>query len=206
MKEKLYLVRSVLKKNIEGGKILTGKKTKPSEALLLNEAINFEKQCIFIAVPKNGTVSVRKQIHLWGLSLIENPHLNIMQIRDSMYVYFLKKSLGKNYTFPNGSVLRDADIRKKANKIFNDFFKFSAVRNPWSRAVSLYFRREGIQVKDTITFEDFCDRHLYASDTCIHPTLHKNQMDWFCDENGKCVMDYVYTDISITNHLVTETL
>ncbi len=27
--------------------------------LILNEAVNFEKSCIFIAVPKTGTTSVR---------------------------------------------------------------------------------------------------------------------------------------------------
>jgi hypothetical protein len=159
---------------------------------IFNEAVNFEKQCIFIAVPKTGTTSVRSQIRQEGIPLIANPHLNIMQVRDSLYVYFLKSALGQNKTFPTESIAEDADVRAQATEVFNTFFKFSAVRNPWARAISLYFRREGVQLKDKITFEDFCDKHLYASDTCFHPTLHKNQIDWLCDDNGQCIMDFVY--------------
>lgn len=163
-----------------------------SDLLILNEAVNFEKQCIFIAIPKAGTTSVRLQLRQEGVPLIANPHLNIMQVRDSLYVYFLKLALGRNMTFPTESIPKDADLRTHANDVFNTFFKFSAVRNPWARTVSLYFRREGVQLKDKISFEEFCETHHYASDTCVHPTLHNNQIDWLCDESEKCIMDYVY--------------
>jgi len=127
-----------------------------------------------------------------GIPIIENPHLNIVQIRDSMYVYFLKEALGKNKCFPTKSVFSDADLHSKAEETFDSFFKFSAVRNPWARTVSLYSRREGVQVRDKCSFDDFCKKHIYASDTCYHPTLHHNQLDWLSDENGQCIMDYVY--------------
>jgi hypothetical protein len=120
------------------------------------------------------------------------PSLNIIQVRDSLYVYLLKNALGKNMVFPTESIPEDAKLRTQANEIFNTFFKFSAVRNPWARAASLYSRREGIQLGDNITFEEFCEKHFYASDTCSHPTLHKNQIDWLCDENGQLIMDYCY--------------
>jgi hypothetical protein len=160
--------------------------------LILNEAVNFEKRAIFIAVPKTGTTSVRLQIKQKGTPLIGNSHLNILQVRDSLYVYFLKKSLGRNKSFPSEEIPTDGDLHASAKEVFSDFFKFSAVRNPWARAVSLYFRREGVQVNDRLSFDEFCNNHFYASDTCTHPTLHKNQLDWLCDENTKCLMDYVY--------------
>ncbi len=160
--------------------------------LILNEAVNFEKQCIFIAVPKTGTTSVRVQIKQRGIPLIPNPHLDIMQIRDALYTYFLTRSLAKNESFPSESVPKDKDIRTQANNVFNTYFKFSAVRNPWARAVSLYFRGEGIQLKDRCSFDEFCQNHFYASDTCRHPTLHRNQIDWLLDEKGEVLMDYVY--------------
>jgi hypothetical protein len=163
-----------------------------SELLILNEAVNFEKQCIFIAIPKTGTTSVRSQLEQKGTPLIVNRHLNILQVRDSLYVYFLKQALGRNKSFPSESIRTDADLRAQAHDVFNTFFKFSAVRNPWARVVSLYFRGEGVMVKDSISFEEFCKNIFYASDTCFHPTLHKSQLDWLCDENGQCIMDYVY--------------
>jgi hypothetical protein len=154
--------------------------------------VHFKKECIFIAVPKTGTTSLRTQLKQKGLPLIKSPHLNIMQVRDSLYVFFLHQALGTNKDFPSESVPSDADIRAKAKEVFDSFFKFSAVRNPWARALSMYSRLEGVRVKDKISFEDFCENHLYASDTCKQPTLHQNQLDWLCDENGKCIMDYVY--------------
>ncbi len=161
-------------------------------SLVINEAINFEKEVIFIAIPKTGTTSVRTQLKQPGIPIIENPHLDISQIQDLIYIYLLKENLGTNRTFPNGNIANDEELRQEAEKIFNSFFKFSAVRNPWARAVSLYSRREGIKLKDKITFDEFCENHFYASDTCFHPTLHKNQIDWLTSNNGKLLMDFVY--------------
>ena len=178
--------------NIIKDKLLKHHSIPQAEFQTLNEAVNFEKQCIFIAVPKTGTNSIRSQLRQPGLPLIGHPHLNIIQIRDSLFVYFLRQALGKNTNFPTGLIPSDSDIHAKANKTFESFFKFSAVRNPWARAVSLYFRRDGVMTSDKLSFEEFCENHINASDTCHHPTLHQNQLDWLCDENGKCIMDYVY--------------
>lgn len=158
----------------------------------INESINFKLQCIFIAIPKTGSTSVRRQIRQKGIAWIPSPHLNILQARDLIYPHLLRSSLKKNLSFPSKNIPTDKDIRSQSNQIFENFFKFSAVRNPWARAVSLYFRNETIQVKEKITFENFCEHHFFASDTCRHPTLHKNQLDWLLDEKGKSAMDFIY--------------
>jgi len=160
--------------------------------LILNEAVNFEKKAIFIAIPKTGTTTVRTQLRQLGEAIIPNPHLNIMQIRDTLYTYFLKMSLRKNLEYPTKEILTDLDIRINSQETFNSFFKFSSVRNPWARAVSLYFRREGVPTSKKISFTNFCENHLFASDTCRQPTLHRNQLDWLVNESGDIIMDYVY--------------
>ena len=43
-----------------------------------------------------------------------------------------------------------------------------------------------------MSFEQFIEDHHHASDTCREPTLHQNQIDWLCDEDGRMIMDYVY--------------
>jgi len=168
---------------------------KPSEVpeqLIFNEAVLFEKQCIFIAIPKTGSTAIRSQLKQPGTAFIPNSHLSILQVREALYVYYLKNALGCNIGFPTKSIPSDQEIRAKADMEFNSFFKFSAVRNPWARAVSLYYRHDGTELRDKISFGEFCTQHKYASDTCHHPTLHKNQLDWLTDENGKILMDYVY--------------
>lgn len=159
---------------------------------MLNEAVNFEKECIFIAVPKTGSTSVRSQLRYRGPCLIPNPHLSILQIRDSLYTCLLVNALGQNASFPSNNVPADAQLRKRAEELFDHFFKFAAVRNPWARAVSLYSRREGVRLSDRMSFQDFCADHFYASDTCKHPTLHRNQLDWLVDERGVSLMNYIY--------------
>lgn len=161
--------------------------------MIPNQAVNFDKRCIHIAIPKTGSNTVRSQLRPKGEPLIANPHLDILQVRDAICFYFLKKSSANNNSYPTKESLPNyADVRKQAATTFDSFFKFGPVRNPWARAVSLYHRREGIPMSGQMTFEEFCENHLYASDTCVYPTLHRNQLDWFCDEHGNFIMDYVF--------------
>ena len=162
------------------------------EITIINESVNAKLKAIFIAVPKTGTTSVRTQIRPTGNAMIPNPHLNIAQVRDLMYAFELKNALATNLSYPTVEHPDDAEVRRRAEEKFQLYFKFSAVRNPWARAASLYARREGVQTRDRHSFEEFLKDHLYASDTCRQPTLHQNQSDWHLDANGKSLMDYVY--------------
>ncbi len=158
----------------------------------VNEAIHLEKRAIFIAIPKTGTTAVRQQLQQEGQPLIRNPHLNILQVREALYLFLVMQALGQNHAFPSVLQPTDADLRGCAREMFTSFFKFSAVRNPWARAVSLYHRREGVQVSRELSFPEFIRQHEFASDTCEQPTRHRNQVDWLCDESGNCLVDYVY--------------
>jgi len=175
------------------GKPLLGKSMVDDRPLLFNEAVNFDREAIFIAVPKTGTTSIRRQLRMQGPKLIPNPHLTIRQVRDGLYTYLLKQSLGGNAEFPTKAavVLSDDEIREKAADIFKRYFKFASLRNPWARVVSLYKRREGVRVSDRMEFEVFCEGLKYASDTCSHPTRAISQLDWMTDENGELLVDFV---------------
>ena len=123
---------------------------------IINQSVNFKKKVIFRGIPKTGTTSVRDQLIQKGRPLVSNPHLNIVQVRDLIYLYLLKTNLGTNAEFPNPNHPSDSDLRNQAKDLFNSFFKFSAVRNPYARAVSMYFRSEGLKTKKTMSFDEFC--------------------------------------------------
>ena len=158
----------------------------------LCDSVNAELEVIFIAVPKTGTTTVRKQISPGRPYLFPHPHLNIMQVRELLYVSELTRSLSANDQFPSRGLATDAELRTRAREKFERYFKFASVRNPWARAVSLYFRSEGLQLSERMTFKQFCVQHQFASDTCYHPSLHRDQLDWLVDESGAMAMDYVY--------------
>jgi hypothetical protein len=159
----------------------------------LNQAINFSKQVIFVAIPKCGTTTIRKQLKEFHTDrpFISNSHLDIQQIKQLFYFQQLKNSLEKNETFPSTGVLDNIGIKNTADVNFNKMFKFSLVRNPWSRVVSLYHRREGLKFGQDMNFTEFCENIKYASDSCRQPTLHRNQLDWLTDEDGNIGVDYI---------------
>ena len=159
---------------------------------IVNEAVHLDHKWIFIAIPKTGTTSIRTQLRQIGKPLIPNPHLNILQVRDAIDIFFLKENLATNRSFPSVEVKTYPQIKNDSASFFSNAFKFSSVRNPWERAVSLFFRKEGIQDQQNLSFDQFIENHLYASDTCVHPTLHKNQLDWICDDSGKILLDYIF--------------
>lgn len=74
---------------------------------------------------------------------------------------------------------------------FNSYFKFGFVRNPWDRVVSLYERKEALELRAKMTFDEFVDWIQYSSSTCIHSSPHRYQLDWFVDPNGNILADFI---------------
>ena len=160
-----------------------------------NEAVNPDLGIIYVAIPKTGTTTIREQIspvpHRNERYLVPAAHLDINQIKHGLIFFNQYRRLDSNRTFPH-STESTADITADAQAFFGTAFKFSTVRNPWARAVSLYFRKEGVQVSDALSFAEFIERHEHASDTCRSSTLHQHQYDWLVDERGDIAVDYVF--------------
>lgn len=76
-------------------------------------------------------------------------------------------------------------------------FKFSMVRNPWDRLLSMYFYR--IKTNQTslgvnpIDFSDWVTLTLVekSSKYFDQPDRFKPQIDWLVDDTGQCIVDYV---------------
>lgn len=108
-----------------------------------------------------------------------------------MRSFWIYKALGKAWDFPERGKKVTEEISREADSVFEKLFSFSVVRNPWARAVSLYFRDEGVQCHQKMSFTQFVENHYYASNTCVVPSLHQNQSDWLSDESGQVAVDYV---------------
>lgn len=136
--------------------------------------ISFEHNCIQVKVPKTAGTSISAALKCMH---VVKPHRDIIEIKEGVE---LARKLG---SLPIKQPLSE--------DWFNQFFKFGFVRNPWDRVVSLYNRREGQQLSESMTFEEFVGWITYASDTCIHPSRHKNQLDWFADRQGNVLVDFI---------------
>jgi hypothetical protein len=117
---------------------------------------------------------------------------------------FLRYDKEDTHNLGHYHLLDDIDDKTK------DYFKFTFVRNPWARCVSLYFYKRQVKGHDVYRNADFKefvmsdDRKfslLHLSDWCLHsPNLHRiwtelnpfeNQIDWISDEYGNVLADFV---------------
>ena len=80
---------------------------------------------------------------------------------------------------------------ERGREQFSNYFKFGFVRNPWDRVVSLYERKEALELRNKMSFEDFVDWIQYSSATCVHSSPHRYQLDWFVDPNGVVLADFI---------------
>ena len=144
-------------------------------------------RCIFVEVPKTGSTSVRS---ILGKPI--KPHLNLWEIKTLMESYWPIRGGRRDRIMEAVYMTLPKETRRaRGARKFDSYFKFGFVRNPWDRAVSLYERLEGEQMRHQMSFEEFVDWMQYSSATCEHPSPHRYQLDWFVDPNGKVIADFI---------------
>ena len=149
--------------------------------------ISHKHKCIFVEVPKTGSTSIRAII-----GSPPTPHLDICQISYNLQHYWTHYGGIKNRIFSSLYILLPERKRIEiGKKQFNSYFKFGFVRNPWDRFVSLYLRKEGLKMKDKMTFDEFVEWIKYSSGTCVYAIPHMNQLDWFVDPHGNVLVDSI---------------
>ncbi len=129
--------------------------------------ISHRHRCIFVKVPKTAGTSVARAL---SLRHVGKPHRDIVQIREAV---------------------ADNPACAAYPGCFDEYFKFGFVRNPWDRVVSLFLRKERGRELAPAGWDEFIGWIENASDTCIHPTPHRNQIDWFLDEHGEIAVDFI---------------
>jgi len=151
--------------------------------------ISHRHKCIFVHIPKTGGVSIEKHFKIKRLTR------NLY--RHSMYVKF--QYYGIWYPLHH----LPADIIKKIHPdTFKKYYKFSFVRNPYNRILSLYLythkkkwesmQNSGVEINDTVLagisekFEKWFDKFIQSND------YRKLTQTKFLFENKKLIVDEVF--------------
>ncbi len=149
--------------------------------------ISHQYKCIFIEVPKTGSTSIRA---ILGKAI--QPHLNLWETKLLMERYWMVRRGRKDRWMESLYLALPKESRlERGRQQFASYFKFGFVRNPWDRVVSLYERKEALELRNKMSFEQFVEWIEYSSATCIHSSPHRYQLDWFVDPNGVVLADFI---------------
>lgn len=144
--------------------------------------ISHRYKCIFVHIPKCGGTSIENVI--WP-----EPHLEADLAKGMIEPYRNKyQTGGMQHLFAR-------HIRQEVgDEIFNSYFKFAIVRNPWDRAVSqfIYLKTRRRDLRRFLGVTRFVTLKSYLR--AIQKTVHVHwdeQYKFLVDEHGNQIVDYV---------------
>ena len=162
--------------------------------------ISHKYKCIFIHIPKCAGTSIESKLgHLdqhdgrggqdhRSLRMIEKPFLTLNTLCSlenmTQLLYRAKYQIFEKVDNPRNKYT-------VSNEQYKSYFKFSIVRNPWSRAFSWYKN----VIRDDIHLKNYgITKETPFKEFLIHfagRRMLKPQVYWLKDFNGKLGMDYI---------------
>lgn len=162
--------------------------------------ISHKHKFITIDIPKTGTRSFRESLHPLGLiDIVGKPF-----IEAGFYQHDTANRAKKQFA--------------KNNWNWSGYFKFTIVRNPWARYFSFfnYFKSYGEKYLSRDESINWREPEINQGKLCVElfenkddKTVLKNiilnndsQDSYYCDENGKIIVDHVATFEDLENEFV----
>ena len=151
--------------------------------------ISYKYKFIFVHIAKTGGTSIRSAL---------TPLLLTDPFRWIQYIFNRISDITNHkigVKFPrHAKIIAAYEILPR--EIFNSFFKFAFVRNPWDLQVSSYYhiKRERPHLIEHIkSFEDFLKFKLEEPRPYHYILDASKEPQWFSvvDMNGKCLMDFI---------------
>lgn len=136
--------------------------------------ISKSKKFLFAAYNKTGTTSIENALQPYNSSILH------LKLRLMHKMYNKDKRMFKHVRpLYIKELLGDAE--------WQSYFTFSFVRNPWSRAVSLYYYHKKNPDKYPLAQKSF-EEWVGGGGT---GTIRKSMSEFVSDDNGNMILDYV---------------
>jgi chondroitin 4-sulfotransferase 11 len=162
--------------------------------------ISHKHKFVTIDIPKTGTRSFRESLHSLGLiDIVGEP--------------FVEADF-----YQHDTAIRSKKQFSKNNWNWNEYFKFTIVRNPWARYFSFfkYFKSYGEKYLRRDKSIDWKKPEINQGKLCVElfkekddQTVLKNiilnnnsQDSYYCDENGEIIVEHLASFEDLSNEFV----
>ena len=141
--------------------------------------ISKKNKLIFFHIPKNAGTSVSslllKNESFYYPWVILSKILRKFKRTDNFFFDNFQKKI---YLFTSHETVRTIE-RKISSEIYDNFFKFAVVRNPYSRFVSRYNYMKSTNTLKELSFPEFLKKHVELS------LIADQQYKFLLNKNGK---------------------
>lgn len=166
--------------------------------------ISHQYKCVFIHIPKTAGTSIERKLGHFDAALVrpDDPRGGVerdvqdhrpLRAMEPLSLGGLSSALLRNLGSP--ATVRGALARYRGQELttkqFNSYYKFSIVRNPWSRALSWYknvmidkAHKASLNIEGRCSFKHFMQTHgdMWAL---------KPQLFWLRNADGQVALDFI---------------
>lgn len=155
--------------------------------------ISHQYKCIYIHIPKTAGTSIEYKLgHFKERKRGVQDHSTLRDVEPISLLETAKLLLRGELKVVYRRIKRRMSSHDRiSQKRFNEYFKFTFVRNPWSRVFSWYqnvmrddIHRRSLGVPSPCSFEEFLKNH--AGQWALKPQLY-----WITNTRGKVPLDFI---------------